>query len=285
MKIAAAVILYNPDEKVLKSIQSYYTSVQKLYVIDNSETPSLIKNTIEKLDKAVYIHDGENKGIAARLNAACSIAIDHKFDYLLTMDQDSSFEKQIFQEYLKCVENLSSESGVAMVGVAYGGMTVEKNECSLKFVNFLITSGSILNLKSYKSIGCFDENLFIDEVDLEYCYNARSKGYKVAMFTNIYLNHSLGTKAWGISFKTLKRTPRTLHSPLRMYYMVRNYFYVNKKYPQLHLLDAGERKKGLFTRIKNNLLYGNKKGKLIKLIIKGYFDFKKNKMGKLIMFF
>jgi rhamnosyltransferase len=278
--IAAVVILYYPEDKTIEFIQSYYPCIQKLYVMDNSEKGSGISNAINQLQNAVYIHDGENKGISKRLNQACSMAINDGYELLLTMDQDSTFDKQDFENYLKCIEAFKDKEEVGMFGAEYVNK-VNENECSPKQMNYLITSGSIINLKAYKAIGSFDENLFIDEVDLEYCYNARSKGFKIIKFENIFLRHSLGVVTTGISLKSFRRTPRMLHSPLRVYYMVRNYLYVNKKYPQLHLLDNPDRKTGILNRIKNNFIYGKNKWLLIKLLIKAVSDFKNNRMGKL----
>jgi rhamnosyltransferase len=36
-KIAAVVILYNPELSILENIKSYIDQVEKLYVVDNSE--------------------------------------------------------------------------------------------------------------------------------------------------------------------------------------------------------------------------------------------------------
>jgi rhamnosyltransferase len=283
ISVAAVVILYYPNEKTGQFIQSYLSYVQKLFVMDNSEKISAIGETLKGFDKVVFIHDGENKGLSYRLNIACKMAVDDGFDFLLTMDQDSYFENQHIENYLKCLEAYNNKGRVAMFGVNYINESINSNTCAAEAINYLITSGSIVNLQAFLLTGGFDENLFIDEVDLEYCYNARSKGLEIVRFNNIFLHHSLGVMTTGISFKTFKRTPRRLHSPIRVYYMLRNYLYVKKKYPQLHKLDGDERRRGLFVRIKNNLIYGKKKLLLIRLLIKGYLDFKNNKMGKIAL--
>ena len=38
-----------------------------------------------------------------------------------------------------------------------------------------MTSGNLLNLKIAEKIGDFEEKLFIDEVDHDYCYRIRRK--------------------------------------------------------------------------------------------------------------
>src|SRR3954467_15747776 len=94
MKIGAVVILYNPGEEVVDNIQSYLPYVEKVYVIDNSEKQrEELVSKILSLPNVTYLSDGENKGIAVRLNHASIMAIAEGFEWLLTMDQDSYFDK------------------------------------------------------------------------------------------------------------------------------------------------------------------------------------------------
>lgn len=152
------------------------------------------------------------------------------------MDQDSYFEAGMFAAYLDCLSGFQGKENVAMFGIEYEQAPSLKN-CSYKTSEKLITSGSMVNLPLHRKLGGFDEKLFIDEVDSEYCFKAAVGGYKTIQFDNIFLNHSLGTVSEHRSLKSFKKTSRTLHSPLRVYYMVRNYLYVAQKY-QKHLPDS-----------------------------------------------
>jgi rhamnosyltransferase len=281
MKVVAVVILYNPGDEVIENISSYIDHVEKLYVIDNSEkADSEIKNNINSFAKAVYIQDGENKGIAIRLNQACRLALEQGFEWLLTMDQDSYFSKKYILRYLNCFEELPNKGNVAMTGVE---VVKENGEtgCAVAEVPSLITSGSIINLRLYTAVGPFDEALFIDQVDLEYCYRALLKGYKVIQFKNVFLQHSLGSLSTHTSFKNFKNTYRSLHSPIRLYYMVRNYLYIKSRYQKSFPDQISLTKKDVLIRIKNNLFYNSKKFEIVKFIFWGIIDFKSKKMGKL----
>jgi hypothetical protein len=63
--------------------------------------------------------------------------------------------------------------------------------------------------------------------------------------------------------------------------MFRNYCYLRKKYQGQFEDIFNEMKAELKNRIKNNLLYGKHKFRLLKYLIKGYLDYKKLKMGKI----
>lgn len=282
MKIGAVVILYHPDNGLNERLLTYLPFVDKLFVFDNSEKKDY-RNLVTALplqEKITYHSDHENKGISVRLNQAAKIAIDEQFDWLLTMDQDSYFAKDNFQNFLTCLKNYTERENVAAFGIQYLDPASQSPNCHAHETNHLITSGSILNLNLFLSIGEFDVKLFIDQVDSEYCYRAIRKGYRVIQFNNIYLQHSLGKQSSYRSLKSLKKTKRSLHSPLRLYYMTRNYFYMRSEYQKDFPAEITELKKDLLNRIKNNFLYSSEKFSVIKNVLFGIIDYKRNKMGK-----
>lgn len=280
-KIAGVVILYNPGQEILENIKSYSRHIGKLFIVDNSPKPGAISYS-ESLNgvKYEFIHDSKNQGIASRLNQVAKAAISDGFDLLLTMDQDSYFEEPDIAAYMACSKNISWER-IAMAGVNFGVQAPKETNCHISVVTELITSGSVLNLHLFNVIGGFDENLFIDEVDHDYCYTAIEKGFEVILFKNIRLVHSLGNRSEKLSIKSFKKTSRTLHSPTRLYYMTRNYFYITKKHGGHFRSEMKNKRAALLIRIKNNLLYGNKPFLVFKYIMKGMLDFRKQKMGPL----
>ena len=91
-KIAGAVILYYPANSFLQNIESYLRKLDKLFVIDNTPDNNKALGKLLEIENVVYKHNGENKGIAARLNEAATLAIKEGYDWILTMDQDSYFD-------------------------------------------------------------------------------------------------------------------------------------------------------------------------------------------------
>lgn len=281
MKLAGTVILYHPDEGLIDRIKTYIDIVGMLYVVDNTANASItLRKKLDGDQKIIYLHDGENKGIAARLNQVSTIAIKNGYSALLTMDQDSSFDSNVAKEYINCVSNCTFYGNTAMFGVEFLQQT-NLSECTAEKVSELITSGSILNLDLFEMIGGFDENLFIDYVDHEYCYRTITKGYSIIKFNNIFLIHKIGETTQKRSPVSLKYTERSLHSSIRIYYMVRNYLYVKSKYNASFHKELKIQQKSILTRIKNKLLYNNERIKLIKLIFRAFKDYKKGKMGKI----
>ena len=283
MAVAGVVILYHPDESVMGNIQTYLSYIDKLYVADNTEGKiSALASQLQKQSNIHLLYDGNNEGIAKRLNEAAGLAIEEGYNWLLTMDQDSCFEEGAMENYLLCAGSFLHKDRTAMFGVEYETASTGK-ECDGKEVVQLITSGSIVNLSLFNTVGSFDEAIFIDEVDLEYCYRAITKGYKIIKFSNVFMQHHLGSVSYHKSLKNLSVTPRILHSPIRLYYMVRNYLYVAKIYGNQFAENDKYRRMALFNRVKNNLLYGKERMRTVTFIIKAYKDFRKKKFGKLIL--
>lgn len=278
-KIFGVIILYYPEQGVYKNIQSYLPILDGLIIVDNSESPFEIE--LKKFNISTFlIQDKCNKGIAARLNEAAMIAIENNAEWLLTMDQDSLFSTENISAYKNCFENFLAKDEVAMFGVEYEVESKEKSCLSIE-TDMLITSGSLVHLGIMQQIGGFDENLFIDEVDSEYCFRAVVNGFRTIRLQNIYLEHTLGKTSSHISLKSFKQTNRVLHSPIRVYYMIRNYLYVSNKYKRKLPGSFPQRKAAILNRIKNNLLYGKDRMKLIHYIFMAYNDYKKGNMGKL----
>lgn len=282
MKIAAVVILYQPSPTVINNINTYAPFVERVYVIDNSESPSSdIVADINKNNSCYYFGDYQNKGIATRLNEACKMAAEHGFDWLLTMDQDSSFANSDIKHYLFCIDTFLQKNNVAMFGVEHNNKGLIGSTCTAVNTQKLITSGSIVNLHLFRVIGGFNESLFIDQVDFEYCYRSKLMSYQIILFENVFLKHFIGKQSNHRSLKSFRMTKRTLHHPVRLYYMTRNFLYIKSRYGKLFKKDISESRKDLIVRIKNNLLYGENKTEVIKYIIKGILHYRKKQMGKL----
>jgi rhamnosyltransferase len=282
MKLAGLAILYYPDADFLKRLDSYKSYLDKLIIINNSEVvDTILTAKLQSGGNILIIQDGENKGIAKRLNEAAQLAINDDCEWLLTMDQDSFFPDNTVYIYLECIKSFGQKENVALFTVEYDERLLRKEDCSYKKVNKAITSGNIINLDIWQQTKGFDELLFIDHVDHEYCFQCLLQGYDIIKFDSILLQHQLGTVADYRSIKNLKRSSRGLHSPHRIYYIVRNFLYLSKKYSGKFSLDMKEIKKSILISIKNNLLYNNKRLKVLKYLIKGLIDFKKGNMGKL----
>lgn len=279
-KLAGVVILYNPDSRTtFDNILTYSSSLSKLYILDNSE---ILSNDWESLAKKIgdhveYIFYSKNEGISKRLNFAVEKATKEGYDYLLTMDQDSSFNVGLFDEYINSINSCKIHNA-GQYGVNFQPQFTNQNILPQE-VDFLITSGSIIVLKHFNHLGKFNEKLFIDFVDIDFSFRVKNAGLKNLQFTNIFLKHQIGELVMGRSLKTFKKTKRIIHTPIRIYYIIRNGLFLIFKTRDLNKRQKIE----VLIRmkiLKNNYLYHPHLFKAYFYTFIGVFDFLRNKTGK-----
>jgi rhamnosyltransferase len=156
----------------------------------------------------------------------CKFFSDINYKWTITLDQDSVSPENLIYELSK---HISENVGVIGPKIVYRNNEKYTRETfeTIEDVDWIITSASLTNLEAWKKIEGFDEKLFIDGVDRDFCIRLKSEGYKNLVCNNVTLMHELGNlKCRKILGKTIYVTN---HSPFRVYYMSRNYFYLDKK--------------------------------------------------------
>ncbi|MFV8322649.1 glycosyltransferase family 2 protein [Flavobacterium sp. LB3P21] len=276
--IAAVVVLYNPDKNIVENINSYIDCVDKIYVIDNSNFSNA--NLFQALPfdhKLEYIFNNGNLGIAKALNIGCEFAIQHGMKWVLTMDQDSKFlnlNAAIISQIYKMKDDSIAlyYPNYLIEGIIYDKYIKENNEPIV-----VMTSGNFINLSIYKYIAGFEDKLFIDYVDIDYCLKIKAAGYKIALLPDATLVHELG-QSKHVTFLSIKAII-TNHSSLRRYYITRNRLYVHKKHKNISTVFNKTEKRIFINDILKIILFEDDKILKFKSIIKGYLDYRNNKFG------
>lgn len=281
MKFAGVVTLYRPNEDVFDNIGSYLEELDILYVLDNSENPLQEVREQMLVDKRIkYIAFHDNKGISYAMNYVLKHMKD--YDFLLTMDQDSKFFPGMMKKYkelvIKTETNNPGKIGVYSVNAGVDLTKMKARQTGQDFyrvVDVAITSGSIISINASTSIGGFDEKLFIDQVDIEFCYRMKKAGYQVVEFPTILMHHTIGNISYHhiLSF----RFSTYNHNAIRKYYIVRNQIYVLKKYPEVRYIYIWS----IIKQIMKVIVYEDNKLKKLKYIFKGGKDGIFNHMGKI----
>ena len=290
IKLAACVVLYNPDDTIFENILTYGNYVDKLIVVDNSLKRN--KFLIDKLNevfesKLIYINNNDNLGIATALNQACDKAIELQFKWILTMDQDSSFIN--FDHYKKCLEKVQNVNNVALLAAntdkeGYSNFDINECSCNYREDKFsVITSANIVNLEYFEEIGRFNDKLFIDMVDYDYCLRINIKKFKILYFPDVFVEHKLGEVHLRTNIFTRKKKYKTEHNAQRAYYIARNSLYLSKNYGKyfpkefgmLHILNI------VFIHdVTKILLYEIDKWNKLKAKFIGLYHFLINRYGK-----
>lgn len=231
MKICAGIVLYNPDiHKLSANIRAIRDQVDALLLVDNgSGNAAAIDELLSGETKPyVMLRNAENKGIAAALNQLCAYALAHGYDWCLTLDQDSVCPADLITAL--CSASGDKAAIVAPNIVYRDNEQFAQHKQGIEEVSWVITSASLTNLCIWQEIGGFDEKLFIDSVDRDYCERARRAGYVILRHNGAELMHELG------NLKCLRFGPVVInvtnHSAFRRYYMTRNMLYLDRKFGQ-----------------------------------------------------
>jgi rhamnosyltransferase len=96
-----------------------------------------------------------------------------------------------------------------------------------ELVDWCITSGAMTLVAAWEATGGFDEALFIDGVDYDFCLRLRDAGLVVRRVNDVTILHELGALTCR---RVLGRVLYiTNHSGMRRYYQVRNRLYLQRK--------------------------------------------------------
>lgn len=277
--VAAAVVLYNSEERVLDNIKTYINQVDRLYVIDNSDVQNDILVTKIKREANIEYHWLQNnEGIASALNKAASLSVKVGYSYLLMMDDDSSLPEDAVPNLLNYVNEYKNKDAIGIVSV--------KTDHNVKnivaqSVWHCITSGSLLSLGVYNKCGPFMDSLFIDGVDHEYCYRIKQAGFDIITLNHILMNHRMGIPE---ELKVLNKIiyKWSSHNPIRSYYLVRNFLFILREYQYILPISIKvEVYYGVFKSCLVDMFLGKNKELRLRYIIKGIIDYRNGKLGKL----
>ena len=202
-----------------------------MFITDNSKNPyTLVRDFFKPSDKVEYIFNNRNLGIAACLNIGAKKAIDRGYSYLLTMDQDSKAAPDMIGKMISAASDLQN---IGIISPFHVNKFETKKIPDELFNEELVvqTSGNLLNLNTYRTVGSFKEEFFIDYVDTEYCLRLAQNSFKVIRINNAFLYHNEADISERV-FINKKIFPHN-HSPIRLYFKTRNRLYLRDLYKDL----------------------------------------------------
>lgn len=150
--------------------------VGDLFVYDNSPTMQYTDLFVAK-----YIHDTSNGGLGKAYNAAYKYANKHGYKWLLLLDQDTSFPMTALNSYYNAIATIKGVSMIVPRHQISNGMFLSPTHYRMRtsclqqttptgFVHFAdvapINSGMLVSVESFKSVGGYDEKVWLDFSDI-----------------------------------------------------------------------------------------------------------------------
>ena len=219
------VIIYMPSDDVKERL--FVDNCHNMIVVDN--TPHSQMSNIVFKENIDYISLGENKGIATAQNIAIKRAKELGYKYVIFFDQDSEYDSSYVSSIIGEYEKIQKhDCKIATLGPLVVNKTTNKaykneitSKSSFNTVDTIISSGSIVEIAKIDIIGGLEDRLFIDLVDHEWCWRAKSYGYNCYQTSSIILNHKVGNESLSIF-----GFPIIISSPFRYYYKYRNFLWM-----------------------------------------------------------
>lgn len=238
--VCAVVVSYRPEpDAMVRLVDAVMPQVGAVVLVDNASDGDWNQVLGRRLSAqgGAMLSQSRNLGLAAAQNVGIAWARDHGFRHVLLLDQDSEPAEGMVVALLRALQELSLAGPVAAVGPRFHDMRERRAAPFVRIgfpfnrklwcdgstptiaCDFLISSGTLIPLAVFDRIGAMDAGLFIDNVDLEWSFRARARGYALHGVCAATMRHRLGDTRRALP---LGLGQVVVHGPLRLYYMMRN---------------------------------------------------------------
>lgn len=245
----AVVITYNPPPGLASRLRAILTQTDRVVIVDNasSSRPDTSELTSSEAARVECIRLDRNLGLAAALNLGIERALVLGATQALLLDHDSTPERGMVALLQQGICAHPGPVAVAAPRIAYAHPAIRcrwpasrrggrwwfrfayaAQMRTPQAVDLAIGSGMLLDIATWARVGRFDEALFIDLVDTEFCLRARAHGFDVLAVPQATLSHALGD----VEQRRLLGVPvyPTHHSALRHYYLSRNRIILTRRF-------------------------------------------------------
>ena len=295
-KTYAVIVTYNPDLPILRNQILAVKDSVGVVIIDNlSANVANIAEMIAELglqDLHLLCNDS-NVGLATAQNQGIAKAKILNASHVIIFDQDSIPEKDMVKELLRAESILLSRGEkVGAVGpLTYDPLTLVEYPITkyrgpmiqryhpvggeITEASFIIASGSLVRMSVLDNVGAMLDELFIDYIDVEWCYRAQARGYTLFVSADARMSHMVGDQRVKFFGRSISQ-----HSPLRRYYLTRNSFLVLR----LNHIPVGYKLREIslnFARFLAFFYFSNERKKYLKYVGKAIRDGLSGNFGKI----
>lgn len=235
--ICAVIVTYAPEPDLLAQVvASVRSQVGHVVVFDNGSPGMDVAASLDASCALSVLASAHNVGLAAALNRAIERARALGFGHVLLMDQDSVLDPGMVATLAQALAALAAHAPVAAVGPQFvdarSGQPAPFVRLGFPFnhklyggpgqcipCDFLITSGALIPLAALDRVGPMDEALFIDNIDMDWCFRAKAAGLQLHGVCDAQMRHRIGEQ---LRPSRVKRDGVIVHKPFRLYYIMRN---------------------------------------------------------------
>lgn len=291
MSVCAVIVTYHPAAEIINNVIALLDQVDEVVIVDNGSgtEAKVLLGELSRHHTVSVIYNEQNLGIAAALNIGVRHAQAARHQWVATFDQDSKATSGMIKAMMEAYNAFPEKAIVAGLSPRYQNQSTgqiatsrlkhaDPNTLPYAEVLVVMTSGNLVKTGVFETVGYFNEALFIDHVDTEFCLRCAKSGYKTLEVKDAILLHCIGFPVQHRIFGKLKTT--TNHSSLRRYYIARNSIYVYRKfvfaYPAWVIQDATK----LIKLMIMLMLFETQRRQKLAAMFRGFIDGALGKMGK-----
>lgn len=237
-RVVGCVVTYHPGPELARHLATLRPQVEALVVVDNGSAHPHEVAAAARANDCLFIGNEHNLGIAAALNQAVRQAQALGARWLAMFDQDSSAPADLVPRLLQFGLAHPQADRIGVLSASHRDRATQahyhhpwdilREGPADRLLRSAITSGSMVRMTLFDEVGLFDEALFIDSVDHDFCLRARRRGWAIVESRELVLDHSIGAitveRLFGL------RVVCTHHNAQRRYYMTRNLLEVCRRY-------------------------------------------------------
>ncbi len=299
--VCAVIVTYDCGDSVRETFFSVAGQVKKVLIVDNGsggETLSVLGDLLSSgRADAELIRLETNMGIAHALNAGVRRCIDLGYSWVLTMDHDSVAAPDMVERMLTAWAAHPQREKVMLLAPRYydvnrgaDGVYVSYRGFRYKTLAFrpgvkvlepseVITSGNLIRTEWLAQEGGYDESLFVDCVDDDFCLRLTDRGYRILVLHDAVLRHRIGDPSVH-RFLGLFDVLDTGHSAVRHYYIARNNIHMVRRYGRNRPSIAFRTVVVIIGEVIRAVSAGKDRGRNLKMIGKGAWDGLTGKLGR-----
>lgn len=224
--IGAVVVLYNPTQKEVENINSYIDKVDYAVIVDNSDQDNekFVGIILNGQGKVEYCSEHKNLGLCKGLNLGIEKLKEKGCEWAILFDADSKIGSDIFAIYKNAINDYKKDEVAVFAPVHIFDRSNNRAYKGYKEVSWSMTSGWLVNIEIFEKQGGFFEELFVDGLDMDYCFKSHENGYKVIECGEAIINHKPAETRRFLWFKY------GIASPYRYYMQARQLIWCWKRY-------------------------------------------------------
>jgi GT2 family glycosyltransferase len=204
----------------LQSIKKNSYDNYEIIIVDNGSTDKSILSIKDEYPDVVLIKNSDNLGFATAVNQGIKLSFENQADYVLLLNNDTV----VAEDFLEKMASVFADKKVGIVGAKIyyhdepkkiwfaGGNFIkwrasgqhrywmQNDEPALSGVmesDFITGCAMLIRKEVFQDVGYFYEPYFLGVEDLDFCYQARKRGWGIKVNLDAKIFHKVSLSRAG----------------------------------------------------------------------------------------